>query len=53
MIPVDALPHVIEQLDSDPASPIAEQVWVLKSAGPTYELKYRTKEGTTIKIALS
>jgi hypothetical protein len=69
----------IPQLDADPASPSAEDVWVKKtqSAGAgggviiapmglgfialtpgvgssqTYELSFRTQEGTTKRVALS
>lgn len=69
----------IPQYNSDPASPIDEEVWVLKSGGggsgggeikaflglsfpylstggggpTTYQLSYRTKEGTTVRTTLS
>lgn len=68
----------IQQVTSDPASPPAQEAWVLASGGGggggggvitgfiggfplltagtpayTYTLKYRTKEGTTVSVALS
>lgn len=68
---------IIPQLDSDPASPKAQEAWVLKEvtgggagageayglllaltqpgagAGNTYTFKYRTKESTTVTVALT
>lgn len=41
----------LPQFDSDPASPAQEDAWVYKSAG--YEFSFRTKEGTTVRFALS
>ncbi len=69
----------IPQLNADPSSPNAEDLWVLKTGGgssgggtlkafiglgfpilstgsggaATYELSFRTKEGTTIRTTLS
>ncbi len=69
----------IPQYNSDPASPVQEEVWVLKTGGSgsgggeikaflglsfpylsigsggaaTYQLSYRTKEGTTVRGTLS
>ncbi len=66
----------IPQYNSDPASPVEEEVWVLKTGGggsgsgeayglllaltqpggggaATYELSYRTIEGTTVRATLS
>lgn len=68
----DAIP----QLDADPASPKAEDAWVLKTStgggaegepiglllaltysgsadASTYTLSYRTKESTTVRVALT
>lgn len=47
---------IIPQYTSDPTAPLPGELWVLRSgAGPsyTYELKFRTKEKTTVKVALT
>lgn len=59
--------NYIPQLDADPASPSAEQVWVRKSGNAgspmglllslttnaiTYQLSYRTIEGTTKRVSI-
>lgn len=60
--------NYIPQLDADPASPSAEQVWVRKSGNAgspmglllslttntiTYQLSYRTIEGTTKRVSIT
>jgi hypothetical protein len=74
----DPINRLIPELTSDPASPVAESAWVLRSgsggaiadgtpiglllaltytdnAGEAYSylLKYRTKENTTLSVALT
>jgi len=39
------------QRDSDPVDPQSETAWIIKS-GLTYQFSYRTKENTTVRVAV-
>lgn len=41
----------ISEYETDPADPLAGDIWVLNTLG-TYELSYRTEAGTTVRVTL-